>query len=327
VTRIGVTGTGSLIGQAIIKSLRASPCSGDYYVVGFDYFNNTIGSYWVNKNYSLPDILDNRISELEWVNTIIDALGNESLQILLIGLDFELKLFAKYRQEMEQMTGCKIVVSGQRVIEIADDKYLTFQFLKNNGLYFPRTYLPSELPDSGIDFPVILKPRVGARSRGVYILRNENELSDKLVNVKDPILQELIGDDSEEYTCGIIYFDHQVKEMIVLKRELRDGNTYSAYYNQSFPDSIYDYIHKIATKLEPYGACNFQLRIDGNGIPKLFEINARHSGTTYMRSLFGFKEVEYVINYVLGYEMPRFKLKGGFVKRYFEEMFIGDEKA
>lgn len=324
-TRIGVTGTGSLIGQAIIKSIRASSYSRDCYAVGFDYFKNTVGSYWVNKNYLLPDVLDSRITESQWVNAVIEALCNERLQILFIGLDFELKLFAQYGAEMEQATGCRIVVSDKRVIEIADDKYLTFQFLKSNGLHYPRTYLPAELPVGGVEYPAILKPRVGARSRDVHVVRNEGELSDKLAEVKDPILQELVGDASEEYTCGVIFFDHQVKEMIVLRRELRDGNTYSACHSQSFSRSIYDYIHEIATKLEPYGACNFQLRIDSNGTPKLFEINARHSGTTYMRSLFGFREVEYVIGYVLGLETPRFELRYGLVKRYFEEMFIGDE--
>ena len=324
-TRIGVTGTGSLIGQAIIKSIRASSYSSDCYVVGFDYFKNTIGSYWVNKNYLLPDVLDRRITESQWVNAVTEALCNERLQVLLIGLDFELNLFAQYGAKMEQATGCRIVVSDNRVIEIADDKYLTFQFLKSNGLHFPITYLPAELSVSGIEFPAILKPRGGARSRGVYVVRNEAELSEKLAKVKDPILQELVGDASKEYTCGVIFFDHQVRAMIVLKRELRDGNTYSACHSRSFPCTIYDYIREIATKLEPYGACNFQLRIDGNGIPKLFEVNARHSGTTYMRSLFGFREVEYVIGHVLGQEIPKFELRYGLVKRYFEEMFIGDE--
>lgn len=324
-TRVGVTGTGSLIGQAIIKSIRASSYARDCYVVGFDYFKNTVGSYWVNKHYLLPDVLDSRINESRWVNAVTEALGNERLQILFIGVDFELKLFAKYGQEMEQTTGCKIVVSDKGVIEIADDKYLTFQFLKNNGLPFPKTYLPAEISEIGGEFPAILKPRVGARSRDVYVVRNAGELNDKLAKVKDPILQELVGDVSEEYTCGVVFFDHQVREMIALKRELRDGNTYSACHRRSFSSSIYDYINNIATKLEPYGACNFQLRIDGNGIPKLFEINARHSGTTYMRCLFGFREVEYVISYVLGQETPRFELKDGLVKRYFEEMFIGDE--
>jgi carbamoyl-phosphate synthase large subunit len=323
--RIGVTGTGSLIGQAIIKSIKAAPYYRDCHVIGFDYFKNTVGSYWVNKNYVLPDVLDSRITEEQWVKAVTKAIGNEKLNILLIGLDFELKLFAWYGSEIEQETGCKIVVSDKRVIEIADDKYLTFQFLKSNGLPHPRTYLPAELPAGGIEFPAILKPKVGARSRGVYVVKDTGDLNDKLAKVKEPIIQELVGDAGEEYTCGVIVFDHQVKEMIALKRELRDGNTFSACYSRSFPRVIYNYIYEIATELNPHGACNFQLRIDGNGIPKLFEINARHSGTTHMRSLFGFREVEYVIGHVLGLETPRFELKEGLVKRYFEEMFIGDQ--
>lgn len=323
--RIGVTGTGSLIGQAIIKSILASSYSKDCYVVGFDYFKNTIGSYWVNENCLLPDILDHRITESQWVSAVTEAIGREKLEILLIGLDFELKLFAQHGTKMEQATGCRIVVSDRKVIEIADDKYLTFKFLKSSGLHFPNTYLPEELPGADIRFPAILKPRFGARSKGVCVVNNEGELGEMLSKTKEPILQELIGDADNEYTCGTIFFDRQVKELIVLKRELRDGNTFSAWHSSSFPRSIHDYIRDIATRLEPYGACNFQLRIDSKGIPKLFEINARHSGTTYMRSLFGFKEVEYVIGHVLGLETPRFELRDGLVKRYFEEMFIEEE--
>lgn len=324
-TRIGVTGTGSLIGQAIIKSIKSSSCYSDCCVVGFDYFKNTVGSYWVNKNYLLPDVLDSRVTEAQWVKVVTEAIGNEKLNILLIGLDFELKLFARYGAEIEQNTGCRVVVSDQKVIEIADDKYLTFQFLKSKGLPCPKTYLPDEVHAGVIEFPAIVKTRVGARSRDVFVVRNEAELNEKLTKVKEPILQELVGEDSDEYTCGVIFFDHQVKEMIALKRELRDGNTYSAYYSRSFPQSIYDYLQEISTMLEPFGACNFQLRIDGYGTPKLFEINARHSGTTHIRSIFGFREVEYIIGYVLGMEIPKFDLKEGLVKRYFEEMFIGEK--
>ena len=159
--RIGITGTGSLFGQAIIKSIKASSYYRDCYVVGFDYFKNTVGSYWVNKNYLLPDILDSKITESQWANTVTKVLGNERLQILFIGVDFELKLFAKYAQEMEQTTGCKIVVSDKRVIEIADDKYLTYQFLKNNGLHFPKTYLATELSDAKVEFPQYSNQELG----------------------------------------------------------------------------------------------------------------------------------------------------------------------
>ena len=69
--------------------------------------------------------------------------------------------------------------------------------------------------------------------------------------------------------------------------------------------------------------CNFQLRLDSDGLPKLFEINARHSGTTYIRALYGFNEVEYILEYLLNNREISFKLQEGVVKRYFDEMLVG----
>jgi len=53
---ICVTGTGSLIGQAIIKSNKSS-CFKNERLRGVDNFETTIGSYWTDENHILPDIL------------------------------------------------------------------------------------------------------------------------------------------------------------------------------------------------------------------------------------------------------------------------------
>ena len=65
-----------------------------------------------------------------------------------------------------------------------------------------------------------------------------------------------------------------------------------------------------------------QLRIDKKGVPKLFEINPRHSGTTYIRSLFGFNEILYIINYILKGEETEMVLKEGRAIRFFDEKLI-----
>ena len=62
--------------------------------------------------------------------------------------------------------------------------------------------------------------------------------------------------------------------------------------------------------------------MDKNGIPKLFEINPRHSGTTYIRSLFGYNEVIYIINYLIHGKECKFSLVDGKALRYFEEKLI-----
>jgi hypothetical protein len=63
-----------------------------------------------------------------------------------------------------------------------------------------------------------------------------------------------------------------------------------------------------------------------NGTPKIFEINSRHSGTTYIRSLFGFKEIEYIINLLLFDVEIDFNLNEGTVVRFYDEFFIPSAK-
>ena len=65
-----------------------------------------------------------------------------------------------------------------------------------------------------------------------------------------------------------------------------------------------------------------QLRIDNKGLPKLFEINPRHSGTTYIRSLFGYNEVLYIINYIIKGEEMKMVLNEGKEIRFFDEKLI-----
>ncbi len=316
-----VTGTGSLICQAIIKSIKQSSLKDDIYIVGYDYFPETVGSFWCDKNYILPDILKPENKD-NWQEQIFDIIKRDNISLLFIGLDFELILFAELKEKIESQTKCKVIVADKKVLTIGNDKYLTAQFLKENGLNYPKTYLIDEFKDGYIDYPCILKPRVGARSKGVSIINSKEELYKKANIVEGAIVQELIGNKDSEYTCGILYLDNKLISSIALKRVLKEGNTHLARFNKNFSPKIYDYLNEIAHKLKPYGSCNLQLRTDEKGEPFLFEINPRFSGTTYIRSLFGYKEVEYIIKYLLGMSNESFELIEGTVCRYYEEKLV-----
>ena len=54
--KVGITGTGSLIGQAIIKCLQRSAEAKKYEIVGFEYLKDTVGSFWCDKHIMLTDI-------------------------------------------------------------------------------------------------------------------------------------------------------------------------------------------------------------------------------------------------------------------------------
>lgn len=319
---IAVTGIGSLIGQAIIKSIQRSDLNDKINIIGFDYFKDTVGDFWIEEKYILPDILNPEVNHEVWLDVIVKLIIERNIKLLFVGVDFELPIFAKHKEEIQRITGATVMVSTLEVVEIADDKFLTYEFLKNNSLLHPRSYLPGQVDYESLTYPVIIKPRKGARSIGVHKVENKTNLLRVLQEVKEPVIQECVGVDSDEFTCGTIYLNDELKKIIVLRRSLKEGNTFISHYSNDFPEIITTYLKEVTNCLKPFGACNFQLRLDENGTPKIFEINSRHSGTTYIRSLFGYKEIEYIINLLLFNKEIEFDLREGTVVRYFDEFYI-----
>jgi carbamoyl-phosphate synthase large subunit len=320
---IGVTGTGSLIGQGIIKCIKQSRLKDRVKLTGFDYISDSVGSYWCDDNYLLPDIFKRNEKEEDWIKKVAEYIKLHQLRLLFIGIDFELPVFARLKPSIEEQTGCFIIVSSPGVIEIANDKYLTAEFLKKNGLAYPLSFTTENFKSGDLAFPLIIKPRVGARSVGFNLIKNQEQFEKAIETVKDPVIQECIGSMETEYTCGVIFLDQKMKASIALSRTLKEGNTFTANYNKNAPKEIYDYIEKVSLALKPFGVVNFQLRLDGQGVPKIFEINPRHSGTTYMRTLFGYNEVEYIICYLLNEELPDMKnLSEGKAVRFYDEFLV-----
>ncbi|RKJ43710.1 ATP-grasp domain-containing protein [bacterium 1XD8-76] len=322
-TKVLVTGTGSLIGQAIIKSIYKSVLRKEITLVGCDYFDNTVGSFWCDKNYHLPDVLKAEM-ENEWKQTIYKIVDEEKIRIIFVGVDFELTLFSEMKEDLLNRYNCHVVVSDKNVIEIGNDKYNTYLFLMENALNAPKTMLLDEAQADRWNFPVVVKPRVGARSRGVKLIKSYGEYSQYAEELygKGYILQEVIGNMETEYTCGVLYWDGKFQNSIVLRRYLKEGNTSIAEYNDNKENKIVDYIRKIGDALKPTGSCNLQLRTDESGDPYLFEINPRFSGTTYMRTLFGYNEVEYIIYKVLGLSGAKMNPIEGKAYRFYEEKLI-----
>ncbi|MCR5688360.1 MAG: ATP-grasp domain-containing protein [Lachnospiraceae bacterium] len=322
-TDILITGTGSLIGQAVIKSIEKSGIREKVRLIGCDYFPNTVGSFWCETNYLLPDLL--KKDEIgNWREKIYEIVGRHDIKMIFIGVDFELLYFADMKDDLLTRFGCTVAVSGRDVIETGNDKYLTYRFLKDNGLNAPDTVLLDEWDGKDIAMPCIIKPRCGARSRGVELISDVKTLAARHEQLrgKDIIIQEAIGTMEREYTCGILYYDGTFRGSIVLRRLLKEGNTSFAEYTGHGEDKISDYIRKIGDVLLPFGSCNLQLRTDEKGDPYLFEINPRFSGTTYMRALFGYNEVEYVICAVMGWDLPALSPKPGKIYRFYDERLV-----
>ena len=323
-TEILVTGVGSLLGQGILKSLANSSLK--YSVSGTDYFPSAVGLYWVDKGFILPDILDAIVREEDWIKALIEVIESQNIQIVLPGLDFEIPLFAKYREFIEEETGAIVVVSPKEVVRVANDKWETVRYLNANGFCTPYSCLPKDIANflECNSLPLIVKPRFGNTSKNVSLARTEADLEKAIENCPSPIIQQYLDRSDAEYTCGATYLDNEVATVISLRRTLKNGNTYEAFCEET--PVIDQYIEQITRKIKPLGPINFQLRLTEIG-PVIFEINARFSGSTPLRAEFGINEVEVVIRKLLGEEpMHNYEERHGVIVRYLENQFISWEQ-
>jgi carbamoyl-phosphate synthase large subunit len=290
--KVLVTGAGSLLGQGIIRALHASSLRPT--IVAVDPSPLAAGLYWVPRRYLVPAVTDGA-----YLHRVEQILSWERPDAVLVGTDVELPVFAAARERLEREWRTHVVVSSPEVVAVADDKWKTYEFLRAHRFDYPDSCLPGEERAlvNRVGFPLVVKPRVGARSKGVRLVRDWAELDQALASGPDLIVQECVGSDETEYTAGALCLDGAYAGSIVMRRELRDGNTYRAFVDEYL--ELNRAVRDWTEALKPLGPVNFQFRLD-RGCPKVFEINARFSGTTPLRASAGFNEVEMVLQHALG---------------------------
>ena len=305
-----VTGVGGGVGQSIIKSLQDT----SYTVIGADGELLGTGLYAVTKAYSVP-----YVSAPGYIERLIEICQSNNCSLIFPGLDAELLVLSREAHKFREM-GVIPIVSPSEIVEIADDKLQTYQFLTNSGFKAPLTFPLSDNITRYLPFPIIIKPKKGgARSKGVFVISNESELSSKLssLDLKKYVAQEYI--EGDEYTCGTINFEGRCYGSIVMRRILREGDTYKAFVVKD--SYINTHIRAVAEVLKPFGSCNFQLRVK-DGEPYIFEINARCSGTTYSRTLAGFNEPLMIADYLLYGKLPTYEIQEISILRYWKELVV-----
>ncbi|KJG56851.1 hypothetical protein UA38_12800 [Photobacterium kishitanii] len=286
-----VTGVGGGVGQGIIKSLKLINDL-DINIISADMSSLASGLYGGDFCHLVP-----AASSSNYFDKIAEICSQHNIDYYFPGTDVELLACTKSASEIKEKLGVNIIVSPLNVIEIADDKLKTVQFLAQHGFYYPNTWLPNEVNLESMTYPMIVKPRIGCRSIGVHVVHTSFEAQSAIDSLNDPILQEYI--DGDEYTCTVAVSKGIVSDVLCLKRDLRAGDTFRAFPQKNIV--IEEYVRSIALALKINGSCNFQLRL-ANGIPKLFEINSRFSGTTPFCSYLGFNPVEFCLKHEL--DMP-----------------------
>lgn len=136
----------------------------------------TSGMVVADKAYPVP-----RVDSAEYISTILDICSAENVELVVSLFDIDLPYLAKARDQFTA-AGIQLVVSDPWVIDVANDKWKTSEFLTEHDIASPRTFLTfdsvnSEIRSGALTYPFIIKPRWGMGSLSVFRADNDEELA------------------------------------------------------------------------------------------------------------------------------------------------------
>ena len=129
-----------------------------------------------------------------------------------------------------------------------------------------------------------------------------------------------------EYTCSVFKSkDGSIIGPFTARRTVRGGTSWLIEIDRY--TKIYDTLVEIGKTLDFIGSLNIQLMLTHEGaIP--FELNARFSGTTAVRTHFGFNEPEMALKSFFYDEVLKSpEITKGIAMRYHEEVFIQNKSS
>ncbi len=198
-----------------------------------------------------------------------------NIDVLIPTVDAELIPIANHRSFFTAQ-GTQVMLSSLASLEACLDKWNLAQHCAD-VVPLPTTKLLSASFDpQQMQWPCIVKPRIGSGSRGVFVCQSPEDLS-RFPHDGSLIVQEFLP--GEEYSVDVLIScaGHPVAAVPRARLKIDSGVAVTSKTVQD--PELQQTALKAAQHLGLTGVVNVQLRRDENGRPKLLEINPRFPGT------------------------------------------------
>lgn len=290
-TRVLVTGAGGPAGVAVIRSLLRRR-DADVFAADMDG--------WASGLYLVPDgrrrIVPPGRSE-GFVDAVDAVCRADGIDVLISTVDVELPPLAARRADLVST----LAAPSAETLECALDKWRLAQRCAGQ-LPVPRTrLLDEEATVAEWDFPVIVKPRRGAGSRGVRIVTSRADL-EALGRDTDLIVQEYLPGD--EYSVDVLA-DAVGRVVAAVPRTRTRVDSGVSIAGRTVHDGALESTASAAARaIGLSGVANVQLRRAADGTPSLLEINPRFPGALPLTIAAGVDMPSYVLDLALGLPLP-----------------------
>jgi len=178
-------------------------------VIGTNSEAFTSGMIACDKSFVVPPVNDK-----EYIPTLLKIVKDENVSMVVSLFDIDLPYLAKTKDVFSQ-NGVTVIISSEEVIDIANDKWKTYSFFKENNIKTPLTFIHydkavSALKEKKLKYPVYIKPRFGMGSIGVYKADNESEIEFFYYYVKKQISQSYLSKLSTENLDDMVLIQENI---------------------------------------------------------------------------------------------------------------------
>ncbi len=288
-----VTGAGGPAGVSVIRSLLAR---GDVRIIASDMDPWASGLYLVPAGQQClvpPGLAPG------FVDAVLKLCDQFRVDVLFPTVDVELPLLAARAAEFVA-AGTALASPSLFTLETCLDKYALAQHCAGSSPV-PRTELLDAAAARGRQYPVIVKPRRGAGSRGVRVIESEAEL---LAVGTDPdlIVQDFLP--GQEYSVDVLadLDGHVIAAVPRLRVRVDSGVSVAGVTVHD--DELESVASAVASAVRLTTVANVQLRRDAEGHPALLEVNPRFPGAMPLTMAAGVDMPSLLLDLILGREVP-----------------------
>lgn len=290
-TRLLVTAISGNVATGILRSLAGY----DYRLYGCDVGEYPAGMDLVSDWFRVPYAVDEA-----YVPSLLRECEKREIRTVIPANEWELLILDKHREEFAA-AGIRLIMNGSFVLNTCMDKLVCMKELEKIGVPVPKSARPEELAPGDGDY--ILKPCFGCGSKFLKRVGSAEEARREEEAFGSALVaQEYLPEEEGEYTMAV-FSDGSAARCIEFRRKLSHG--YSAFVELVHRPEMEALGALVAEKWKLRGSINLQMRVK-NGVPHVFEINPRLSGTSHFRAMLGFNDAMWWCETALGRPLPAY---------------------
>ena len=160
-------------------------------------------------------VLTPKIYDADYIDFLIQYCKENKITIVISLFDIDLPILAQNKTRFQE-EGIMVIVSDTEVTKICNDKWLTYEFLVRIGLKQTPSFLnlvevESAINGGSVNYPLIIKPRWGMGSIGIYKANNHEELQVLYKKLHSEIFDTYLKYESNEDVDNSIIIQEMIK--------------------------------------------------------------------------------------------------------------------